>query len=468
MISLKELEICDVNSYNNLHDILTDDYLDDVVITKLKKYLGERCKKIVVEYPYCEKDYLSTYYIHYSKKFHKFRKDCCRLHILAENNEYCGYIVLRPTVKGTKLGTSYIDPHIIIKEDAYLMLSNYKVHILGQEFSCRSFPWMMQETDISVCAHVSLWTVLRYYGNKYKNYTECAMGDIIEKIQGDWGRKTPSGGLTPLQIADVLKLFNFSPIVRGGEKRKSDMFLDEMISYIESGIPMIAFISSKQHAISIMGHGKVNYEKLDDPDIVEQMKDKENNIILHSKLISSLYVMEDNCFPYRKITKELPTSESDVDYYMQEIAYAVIPLYPRMQLVYNEVYERYVALVEAKVMNWEEIKISRIYITSSNSLKRVIAETSGIAKGLKDIILTLRMPKFIWCIDIAGVENYKNGLTSGKIIIDTTCPTQETEPWLLMHDSERIRYLDENEIKEKHCKVKPYKIYTNNLVHIKC
>lgn len=26
---------------------------------------------------------------------------------------------------------------------------------------------------------------------------------------------------------------------------------------------------------------------------------------------------------------------------------------------------------------------------------------------LKDIIQTLSLPKFVWCIDLAGIENYK-------------------------------------------------------------
>lgn len=33
--------------------------------------------------------------------------------------------------------------------------------------------------------------------------------------------------------------------------------------------------------------------------------------------------------------------ESDVDYGSAELKYCVVPLYNRMQLVYNEVYERF-------------------------------------------------------------------------------------------------------------------------------
>lgn len=251
-------------------------------------------------------------------------------------------------------------------------------------------------------------------------------------------------------------------------KEENNQFLDEMTAYIESGIPIVGFISPKQHAVSIVGHGKINYDLLNDPVNVSKLKDDETGIILHSKLISSLYVMEDNYFGYRKVSKELPTSESDVDYNLYEIKFAVVPLYEKMHLVYNEVYERYVSLVESGTMNWEDVKVSRIYMTSANSLKREAGNNEDMCEELKMIILRLNMSKFVWCIDIAGIDNYKNNLTSGRVIIDSTCSTYEKEPWILMHDGNQIRYYDEDENDNYivECDIQPYKIYTNNLEQV--
>lgn len=463
MITLNTVEIMDDDSYEILLNEIPQEYIDKETVEKLKNNISTQCRKLVIEYPYHDKDYLSTYYIHYSQKFQQFKKECVRIHILGIQDEYYGYITLRPTVSGTKLGASYINPSILIKEQAYLMLNEFDVHIRGQELKCACFPWMKQETDIAVCAHVSLWTVLKYYGNKYKNYLDTTMGDIVEKIQEEGGRKTPSNGLTPIQVADILKKFNFSPIVRGGEKHRSDMFLDEVIAYIESGIPVIGFISSKQHAVSIMGHGKINYEILKNPKLLNKICDNKTGIILSSKLISSLYVMEDNFFPYRKVGRELPSGSSDVDYFLSELAYAVIPLYSRMQLVYNEIYARYVALVESRTMNWDDIKVSRIYITSANSLKREIYKQQDISRNLREIILSLEMPKFVWCIDISDPESFEKNKTAGKIIIDTTCSTLEKEPWLLMHDSEKIKFTNRSKKYEIDENIEPYNNYINNL-----
>ena len=120
------------------------------------------------------------------------------------------------------------------------------------------------------------------------------MGAIAQKIKGDMGRKTPSNGLTPVQIADLFQEYGFSPIIRGGIKEENSKFLDEIMAYIESGIPIVGFISPKQHAVSIVGHGRINYDLLDNPVSVDKLKDEQTGIILHSKLIPSLYVMEDN------------------------------------------------------------------------------------------------------------------------------------------------------------------------------
>ena len=87
---------------------------------------------------------------------------------------------------------------------------------------------------------------------------------------------------------------------------------------------------------------------------------------------------------------------------------------------------------------------------------------------LKKIILRLSFPKFVWCIDLAGVNNYKQGLTSGRIIVDATSATIEKEPWILRHDMERVEYRDYDEDPNQKyifdVDVEPYEIYINNLI----
>ena len=222
------------------------------------------------------------------------------------------------------------------------MISNFTAHVIGQKLEIRCFPWKRQQTDVSVCAHTAVWTVIRYFGNKYKNYADTTIGDIVEKVENDWGRKTPSLGLNLVQISDLFKQYGLSPLIIGGDKTSSKIFIDEVISYIESGLPVVGFLSPQDHAISIIGHGEIDYDKLDNLDDEPDLLDKNANVIPHSKLINSLYVMDDRYFPYREMSKELPDKYSDLEYGINELYYAVVPLYNRMQLSYRDVYDRMV------------------------------------------------------------------------------------------------------------------------------
>ena len=468
MISIKEVCIQSESDYDKLAIVLPIFLRDEDAINVLKKYIGTRCDTVLVEYPYYDSDYLSTYYEHYAQKFRKYPKECCRLH-LQRDDEYYGFITIRPTVLGTKIGKTYIDPCLLLDKTAYLMLGKQRAHILGQEFDINCFPWKKQDTDIAVCAHTAVWTVIRYFGNKYKNYADATIGEIVNKIENDWGRKTPSLGLTPVQISDLLKLYGFSPLIISEEKKDQYIFKDEVMAYIESGLPMIGFLHPLAHAVSLMGHGIINYDKLDDTEWICSQVDNEANVIPHSRLIDSVYVMDDRLFPYREVSI-LPSKESDTEYGINELYHVVVPLYDRMQLTYREVYNRMVLWIKGKKMNWEEFNICRIYITSANSLKRNTNESETMPQILKEILLSLSLPRFVWCIDFAGVENYKKGLTSGCIIVDTTSATLEEDSWILRHDMEKIEYkdydVDPEEIVSVFAEMKPYSLYQNNLVQI--
>lgn len=470
MIKITIVSIQQDKDYDKLRQVVPPHLIDDTVISCLKEYIGKRCDTIQVEYPYYDSDYLSTYYGHYAQKFKQYPKTCCRLHFEADG-EYYGYITLRPSVEGTKLGKTYIEPELLLDKDAYLMISSFTAHVIGQKLKIRCFPWKRQQTDVSVCAHTAIWTVIRYFGNKYKNYADTTIGDIVEKVENDWGRKTPSLGLNLVQISDLFKQYGLSPLIIGGEKTSNNIFVDEVVSYIESGLPVVGFLSPQDHAISIMGHGKINYDKLDNFEEVPNLLDKEANVIPHSRLISSFYVMDDRYFPYREMPMELPDKHSGVKYGINELYYAVVPLYNRMQLSYRDVYDRMVTWLKDEEMEWEKINVCRIYITSANSLRQKAITSDTMPQILKDIIQTLSLPKFVWCIDLAGIENYKQGLTSGRIIVDTTSATLEKEPWIMRHDMYKVQYKDYDEdpsfVISKKENLKPYKIYENNLKHIK-
>lgn len=109
----------------------------------------------------------------------------------------------------------------------------------------------------------------------------------------------------------------------------------------------------------------------------------------------------------------------------------------------------------------------RIYLTSGNSFKEKISGNSLINEELKKRILLMDMPRFIWCIDLATIEESKKGLMSGMVIADSTAGTQDENPWLLMHDAFSINAVEYGrELRHIPCNIEPYYIYVNNLKNI--
>ena len=473
MINFAKLIIHSDDDYDQLLDIIDDTHIDKNVVNILKEYVGTKCNALLVEYPYYEKDYLSTYYSFYSKQHTSHSKLCFRIHFFSPQSstdnrrEYFGYISLREGIKDSKIGKSYLSPRLLLdnEQPAYLMLDLFSASVYGERLFVNAFPWMKQETDVSVCAHVAMWSILRYYGNRYKGHRDTVMGEIVDMIQSEKGRKIPSRGLTPNQIVDTLDLYNFAPVLLGDEHHKLHYFTNEIIAYIESGIPVIATMNRKRHAITLFGHGSIDYDKLNTE--LDSLKEPESNIILHSSLISTVFAVDDNHFPYRQIDTDLPVSDRKIDYALREINYIIIPYCQKVLLGFNEVYEKFMQIVKENIMHWDGVRICRIYLTSSNSFKEKAVQNDKMHKELKKIILLMDMPRFIWCVDLATIEESRAGLISGRLILDSTVSTQDENPWLLMHDSFCINAIEYGrKLRNSPCKIDPYYLYKNNLQDI--
>lgn len=465
MIFLKKIFINSINDYEQLKNNIRNTHISQETIEELKYYIGLKCNKILIENPYSDKDYLSTYYIHYSKKYKDISKKSYRLH-LYNGDIYYGFLTLRPTCK-RNIGRCYIHPQLLLPEKAYLLSSRFKTNLVGNQIFIEAFPWMHQEPDVSSCAHVALWSILRFFGNKHNNYSDVNMGSVVEHIQLNYDRKIPSKGLRIEQISNLLSQYGFSTLIRTDLKSN-----DEIFAYIESGLPVIGIVPTDgddAHAICVIGHGKLDEVEICD-DIFEKVqycKPQQTDIILSTKFINSIVVSDDNLFPYRLVYRDIKMIENqnryEPQYIIDSIKCFVIPLYEKMQVTYNEVYNKVMnLLVTSNLPDLPDIKVLRLFITSSNSFKREI-NRRNIVPELKRIILKLEMPKFIWVAEVSGINEYQKGLVNGSIIIDATCSCEEDEPWIAFHDSKMIKYFNGNRFVVGEFEIKPYKIYTNNL-----
>ena len=470
MIKTYNVTIKDYSDYDKLLKKLNSmapQYIDSSIIDMLKKEIGLAVQLIVIEFPYYDRDYLSTYYLHYAKKLKPYPKECVRLHFfktLRRKYIYEGYMVLRPLyITGNKIGHTVLSPDIVLDVPSYLMLCDTKVHYLGTDFSVKAFPWMRQDTDITTCAHVALWSLLRYCGSRFSRYENPSLGNTIEKVREEWGRKVPSHGLKAEQVSNVISEYGFYPIIRSKRTSESPTLIAEMFAYLESGIPVIGMSQSIEHAFAIIGHGEIYTERLkNDRLFKERIKEPGTDYILHSSLINSVYVMDDNLFPYRKLDRVV-SAQSDTTYSMYQISYIIVPLYARVQLEYADVYTRFRYLMQMGEMEWTGERIVRIYLTSENAIKRHAMNSISMNNELVDIIRWLNMSRFVWCIDISTIEEYERHEVSGRVLIDSTAGSKDLEPWILIHDCKKIRYRDDDGMCEQTVDIDSYEEFVHNL-----
>lgn len=479
MITTQRVRIEKMEDYDKLYEVIPPSHIDSTIVDEIKQVIGLVCKAIVVEFPYYESDYLSNYYIFYSKKLKVFPKCSYRLLLFVDNEltELIGYIALRPTYEGTRFGRSYIEPQYIISNPSFLILSDNKVHFQAGETILKAFPHMKQEGDVAVCAHVALWSVIRSFTNRFHRYPEIKLGELVEMIQPLSQRHIPSHGLTPAQISDVFLKLGLSPVIRSNSVSTPYGITDEVLSYIESGIPIIGLITEREHAVAIIGCSSPKLTNIDfqnlPPRMFEDFADKEGkplrtNVILATKFISHMVVNDDNYFPYR-ILSRLPQKGDISSYTMRAINYAVIPLYPRIQLVYNDVRISFLALWKTGIYDWSEKIVARIFLTSANTYREYVNQNSAaFGRDLKNIVVHLEMPKFIWVVEVSSPEASKANLVNAIVLVDSTSATINKNPFLLITEKNQIRYVDAEKSVAYSCSSDLLSIpkFTNNLQEV--
>ena len=475
MINYKIIDISTLDDYNKIEIELDKKYnsrYTKIWIDEIKNKIGLKCSQLLLEFPYYDSEYLSSFYSYYSKKFAVYEKDSCRIHLL-HNNLYYGFISIRPTTHYLNLGKSYISPSLF-GSSQYIMLSKFCANLLGSEYEVWAFPWMHQETDVSICAHIATWNILKYFGNEHKNFRDVTLGEIVNNTPENGNRKIPSKGLNLQQIADIFRVYNITPLVirkkniiindtdedciKEQKKLKqlgyNKEFKRELLSYIESGIPVVGAMFGRAHAITIIGHGKLNKATA---------VGSKGKYLFHdsSEYIDSIIVNDDNYLPYMEI--ESNTSSAKSPYFIEDIDFAVVPLYDRIYFEFTPMYERVKKYLEKGHLNIPKEAVIRAYITSSNSLKKKSKQCVDMNSNLKKVIINLNLPKFVWCIDISSIDNYNQEKICARLVIDSTSCTYEESPWLIVHDGEKIMYNDGKTPQEQLESIIPYTMYKNNL-----
>ncbi|MDR1200604.1 MAG: hypothetical protein LBL58_03095 [Tannerellaceae bacterium] len=488
-----------------------DEKEDRLEYTIHKKEVEEKLKElfsqlrteltVLIETNYIDKVYRDCYYKFFSTKLDPYPRNCIRISLfdydlnaletldsntINEINKkflYLGSIVIRPTFPNI-IGRSVISPKALCNHDFKICATKFSTTACGIQFKTFGFPHASQDGQILSCAETTLWSIMEYFGTKFSEYATILPSKII-KLLADVSdeRQLPSTGLTVSNISYVLKKLGLEPKIYSSLKAQD--FESLLNCYIQSGIPLVVSVNFKvalkkgqaqtedkdknrgdnNHAIICIGHTKevasecestiANYFQ-------KQPKTPSLKIFDWEYLAKEYILMDDSTPAYRKATfsRMLTLREKDKEKYdiESQIKHFVAPLYHRVYMDARFAKEKmHIYINERKnlypLKNVPNKVILRTLLAPSRLYKQYIIcnmGNNGLNKELKNAIVSLEMPKFIWVGEISAFDFSKEidpetqmPLVRGLIILDSTeiCATGH-DAVLLICDSEVITYRD--------------------------
>ena len=461
--------------YSNLEYVITtSDDVEDVIFESIEEYflrdvsqdidmgnlIGEYLDAFkddlyfLIEYPYVDKVYRNSYYHYYASKHSAYQRDCIRVSIFSEKIEsgdflnvdmhgslkekFLGYFILRP-LKAI-IGRSVINP-VAFEEDNFKICSySGDCLIYGIKFRAEGFPHSSQDAETITCAETTVWALMEYFGTKYSEYKPVLPSQIIDTLKSQaMERQLPSDGLTMDEVSFVLKQYGFGPKLYSQTQYQESLF--EIIdAYIESGIPVMTGLKS---ATGGLGHVVVLVGKQYDQPNFKAVKTKnytafKRNVNYYdaADLAEYYVVQDDNQPPYSLITLDKPGAlYSDTDSQSYAINSVVIPLYPRIYLEAFVAKNLIVEILKDTVLgcDFKDEFVLRFFLASSRSFKTHISDLEGFDADLKNSMLLVKMPKFIWIAEIYERDafKYESGEAAGLIVLDATETNQASTDTLI-------------------------------------
>jgi len=407
---------------------------------------------LVAETPYVDKVYRNSYYHYFSSKHKKYGRDCIRISIFENEiteedffdrarvedikKRYRGFVVLRP-IEPYVIGRNVISPRAL-KDNGFLSCATQiQTTVNGVKFSVEGFPHSSQDTETKSCAETTLWAMMEYFGNKYSDYQPVLPFKIIQVLKEiSTERQVPSKGLSMQQISFALRQFGFGTKIYSENSYQGE-FRKLLRIYLESGIPVICGIDNRHIIGGNIGHAVicVGREQISDNDIDNLPVSTVLNQSLSTAIAAKGYALydwsdnnknlifvDDNFPVYQRASFDNPTSHYPTLWHNCTIKHFIAPLYPK---IYLEAFQaknfvlKFLMQGSVPLINGTEVLI-RFFLSSSRSFKDSVSFKQGFHSDLRNIILELPMPKFIWIAEISNKTLMKQRKANGIIILDAT------------------------------------------------
>lgn len=392
----------------------------------------------LIEYPYVDKLYRDSYYNYFSSKHNNYNRDVVRVCVFSEQISYedfrnpesferletllIGYFIIRPTMPRI-FGRSVFSKEI--QQNALACSYTDSISVNGVKMRFNGFAHSSQDAENISCAETSLWVIMEYFSSKYSYFKSVLPSEIFKvlNVKSD-ERLRPTDGLTVQQISYALKEFGFGTKIYSHENFN---IKEIMMTYLDSGIPFIANLTDLNayditHAVVVFGKEAVTDEILDK--WRGGIDEKGSQYFDCSDLDRKFLIMDDNQFPYTLVQFEAPFSDSPDDHFnIMEFHSIVVPLYPKIYLEASQAKSLIINILMDDFFGYHYPAgyVTSFFLASSRSFKMHITSQQDLDGDIKDDLISIPMPKFIWCLEIsANIDTYKKSLGNGLLIIDAT------------------------------------------------
>ena len=468
MVDFDWIDLTRTKGYRRLIDVLDEVFEPRAIAKRLSVEVTGAVKSVLVEHGYVDKDYRSTLYSFYAKKGRTYRRDCVRLHFFnglvrfdkkrtdlvceygTPRDHYYGYIVLRPTMTAT-LGRSVLAPGIRVGAGGRAIQSEHQVNVLGYPLAVWGFPSMEQPADIAVCAHVSCWAILRYYSERFPQCREYLISDMARLASPfDPGGLVPSLGLTVWEAERVFQAAGCFPLVVAKKRSREEEetaeagqqedevdegFYEEMLAYLESGLPLFVEMRSRLHAVVMVGCQW--HKRSVDPT-------RESSHAWGQ--VDTLLMVDDNRLPYRSVpASATSTLAGSPGYSGEDFDKFIVALPEKIHFpapAVDALSERLAGvLTQGFGVPKESVQIRRYFMTTISELRREVRErVSQMGDALVGSFMRLNSAQYVWVIEFCSQEQWDRGNIAGRAIVDATASQQDPVATLMLHD-ERLAIL---------------------------
>lgn len=471
---------------------------EDLFDTHLKRHIDRLKKSIwfLIESPYVDKVYRSSYYAHFSSKKGEHGRDCIRLslfegEIVAGNfrssegvkmitKQFMGFIVVRPILPGI-LGRSVVAKEALKVCDFVALEAEYPVSVNGVKLVARGFPHASQDAEINTCAETALWTVMEHLGaihNEYIPLLPAALVNIVKDYSPE--RELPSEGLSVEHISYALKKFGPGSKIFWREKFRHEEFKNMLSTYVATGLPIIVVLQGSfgAHAIVAIGHEKTTDEMIDallvvnevDPVSAAMLAHKGIQIFDNDDIFRRFVFMDDNRPAYQLAYLDAPTVEYwEEEWKNSKITHFIVPFHPEMHLSAKEAKSKFKTILctpEVNIALHSSLFI-RMFLTSSDSFRDHLARDPSIPKPSKDALLKKVMPSFIWVGELSTKELIKQRKGMGLFVFDATDldALSYTHSFIAGLFQDRFLYMDypTRKLKYSDKSFNTFNIFNNNL-----